>query len=201
MLFWRLTLLALWLTGLAQAAISSGDWQVSSVVRTIDLAGSVASWTDVHVVRPPSGQSEPSSDDQVKPYFFALSQRDAAKVSGIEASARFGVGLTPKQRAILPVQDEGLLDTFMGLASSNATALLEDQVHLYSVQFPAAFLRKAHPQEPLPDTTLSITGYMVHASEPLPKTIAQSEAQYLVWHGEADVVPIYPLQSARVKVR
>lgn len=211
------SLATVWLSVCLRAATSAaavpakGDWQVASVVRNIDLGGSVSVVNDVHTVRPPPGSAEPTSDDRVPSYYFAFSQADASKMSGLEATARFGVGLKPEQRRILPVKDEGLLDAVIGgeggAASAGASVFphnanaSDTRPHLYSVQLPAAFLRKAHPSEPLPDTTITISALMLHASEAIPKHVGQSETQYLVWHGDASVMSPYGIDSARVKAK
>lgn len=171
------------------------DWKVSSIIRTIEL-GSVSSLSEVHIVKP---SIEVRSEQEVKPYYFALSALEAQHISGLEATARYGPGVIPKQRAILRVKEHGPLDTPGTLGNDgNATA---SRPHLYSIKLPLHFLHPGSTDETLADTSITITGILVHASKPLPASIAQTESQNVLWKGSASLVSVYGAESGRIKVK
>ncbi|UZJ56023.1 hypothetical protein CBS101457_005343 [Exobasidium rhododendri] len=207
--------LLLWLTVLAWSALHSAalasvspqDWRVTNVVRTIELGGTVTVLSDIHVIRAPAGTEEPSSnDDPAKPYYFAFSQADAGKISILEATVKFGAGVTPAQRGVLPVKDEGILDEYshaslsQNLEGGNQSSTAS-RPHLFSVQIPAAYLRRAHQEEQVPDITVYLHALLLHTSEPLPLSVAQTESQFLLWSGDAAPVAIYDVEIAKIKVK
>jgi oligosaccharyltransferase complex subunit alpha (ribophorin I) len=195
-------------SSLAKASPSAQDWRVTNIVRTLELGGTVTTLSDIHVIRAPAGAEEPASDDDpARPYYFAFSQADASKISILEATVKFGVGVTAKQRGILPVQDEGLLDAdtsrdrftqHLPLGNESSVA---SRLHLYSVQIPAAYLRRAHKEEQVPDITIYLHALLLHASVPLPTSVAQTESQFLLWSGDASPVAVYDVEVSKVKVK
>ncbi|MCO5565486.1 hypothetical protein L7F22_019159 [Adiantum nelumboides] len=171
------------------------DWKVTSIVRTIELS-SVSALSDVHTIKP---SVEVQSEQDIKPYYFALSALEAQHISGLEATARYGPGVIPKQRAILRVAEHGPLDTTDALwADGNATA---SRPHLYSIKLPLHFLQPGSSEETLADTSLTITGMLVHASTPLPASVGQTESQNVLWKGSAALVSVYEAGSGRIKVK
>jgi oligosaccharyltransferase complex subunit alpha (ribophorin I) len=180
---------------------SPQDWRVTSIIRTIELGGSVTVVSDAHTIRAHADTEEPSNDDQVKPYFFAYSQSDASKISVLDVQAKFGVGVTPDQRKLLAVKDEGPLEGGSSQYAEKGNESTLSRPHLYSVRIPAAFMRRAHEKEPIPDVTLSINSLLLHTSEPLPPSVAQTESQYLLWKGDAAPIAIYDIERSRVKVK
>lgn len=188
--------------GASSRPSSPNDWQVANLVRTVELGGSVHTQMDVHTIRRPAGAPEPAESDPPASYFFALSQRDASILSAIECTAKFGAGVKPSQRAVLPVQDEGAWDEFLEsyLSSSNVSAATRP--HLFSVKVPAAFQRRAREDiTEIPDVTLTITSTLLPSPEPLPRTVGQKESQYLVWTGDTEPLSVYPVDKARTKVK
>lgn len=189
--------------GLAQP--SPEDWRVTSIVRTIELGGSVTVVSDVHTIRAHADREEPSSDEEVKPYYFAYSQSDASKISVMEVQAKFGVGINANQRKLLAVQDEGPFDGDSDAILSKFLAGKNESVatrpHLYSVRLPAAFMKRAHVKEQVPDITLTISSLLLHTSEPLPPSVGQTESQFLLWNGDAAPIAIYDVEKARVKLK
>lgn len=191
---------ALGAAALSRPTPFSEDWQVANLVRTIELGGSVHTQMDVHTIRRPTGASEPAETDAPRPYYFALSQSDASILSAIECSAKFGVGVKPSQRAILPVQDEGIWDDF--LDSYSIDSLNSTRPHLFSVKIPSAFQRRAREDiTEIPDVTLTITSTLLPSPVPLPRSVGQKEPQFLLWTGDAEPLSVYSADKARTKVK
>lgn len=181
------------------------DWRVTSIIRTIDLGGSVTVLSDAHVIRAQANTDEATTDDQVPPYYFAYSQSDVSKFSVLEVTAKFGAALKPEHRKILIAKDEGPLDTDSNeilaryVRGGNHTTSIRP--HLYSVRLPADFMQRLHKDEQVPDITLTINALLLHTSEPLPPTVGQSESQFLLWKGDAAPIAVYDVEKARVKVK
>lgn len=179
------------------AGPQTDDWTVSSIARTVEL-GTVASLSDVHVIRPPPGTAEPTKEDEVKPYYFTLFGHEAKHVSGLEATARYGPGVLPRQRAVLRVAEQGPMELPGSWAEANATVT---RPHLYYIKLPLHFLQPAQGEEAVPDLTITVTGMLTHASVPLPKSVSQTESQYLLWKGSAAPITPYGAGSGRVRVK
>ena len=176
------------------------DWRVTSIVRTVDLGGTVTTLSDTHVIRGHAHAPLPSSDGEVEPYYFAFSPSDASHLSALEATVKFGVGITPQQRGILAVQDEGPLDVdVQQYLSSNQSATARPR--LYSVRLPAAYLQRAREEEQVPDITVTVQAHLFHTSEPLPLSVGQKDSQFLLWRGDASPIAVYDVEKARVKVK
>lgn len=208
-LLWLLVALAGCIGVICQGRVQpdADAWKVSSVLRTIELGGSVTTLSDAHTIRASSGTPEPKEDDEEpRLYYFAFSQSDASKFSTIEVTAKFGAATQASQRAILAVQDEGALDgkadailnSYLAGSGNESTST---RPHVYSVKIPAAFLRRAHAEEQVPDITLTINALLLHTSEPIPPSVGQIESQFLVWRGDASPIALYDIEKARIKVK
>lgn len=204
-LIWLAVAAVSWLALDCHGKPSSEDWRVNSIIRTIDLGGSVTVVSDAHVIRAQANANEPTTDDQVPPYYFAYSQSDVSKMSVLEVTAKFGAALKPEHRRILIAKDEGPLDTdsneILAQYLQGGNQSTSTRPHLYSVRLPSEFMRRLHNDEQVPDITLTINSLLLHTSEPLPPTVGQSESQFLLWKGDAAPIAVYDVEKARVKVK
>lgn len=165
-------------------------FKVHSISVNHELGGSAHSTSQLHLIQQPD---EPKVDLK---YYIGLSPAEATSLSSSEVNLKFGPGVLPDQRAVVPLTPEGSAEVLSEDGSVDVT-------HLYSVALPQRFLEKSDPQANIvtPNITIAVDLLFHKLSEALPKSVAQRSEAALLWEGDAVPRTVYGAGKVRVKAR
>ena len=165
------------------------DFHVHSISVNHELGGSAHSTSQLHLIQQPD---KPKVDLK---YFIGLSASEAASLSSSEVNLKFGPGVLPNQRAVVPLTPQGSIESLAGEEI--------DITHLYSIDIPQSFLEKSDPAANVvtPNITIAVDLLFHKLSHALPKAIAQKQEASLLWQGDATPRTVYGAGKVRVKAR
>lgn len=172
---------------LAASLPDAKAWTNVNYLKHIDLAGSTSHTTTTLSIKPRSASS--TSSAETLPYYFLLSAHEAQHLSWsrltvkpaldslLASSSEVRGGVRP-QIALTP----------LGPVDGDADS------YLFEAQVPSDVLGAEGASLTL-ETTLN------HITEPLPKTVKQTEPQLFLWTGDAAIRSPYTTESGRIKVK
>ena len=185
-----LVVLLAFLLALVHAASlpSSEDWTNLNYLKQIDLSGSTSHTLSTISIKP--NTPTPSSSASSLPYYFLLSAHEAQHLSWSR--------LTVKPALDSPLASSGT-DSKGGLRPvidlSSLGALDDDaDTHVFEAHIPTDVLGAD-------GATLTLETTLNHVTDPLPKTVKQTQPQLFLWSGDAALRSAYKTVSGRIKVK
>nr|CDI55710.1 related to Dolichyl-diphosphooligosaccharide--protein glycosyltransferase 67 kDa subunit precursor [Melanopsichium pennsylvanicum 4] len=184
-----MVLIATAMVGIVQSASlpSSNDWTNLNYMKQFDLTGSTSHTITTITIK----SSTPSyASDTTIPYYFLLSSTDAnhlswtrltlkpALDSPLASNSDYKGGLRP----VLDLIPLGPIDN-------------DPTTHIYSADIPVNVLGTDAT------TTLTLETTLNHITQPLPKTVKQTQPQLLLWSGDSTIRSPYSTNSGRIKVK
>ncbi|WFC96230.1 dolichyl-diphosphooligosaccharide--protein glycosyltransferase subunit 1 [Malassezia brasiliensis] len=171
-------LLALVCAAVAQCKAAVG-WTQKTVVKQVELGGAVTQ-IEWDITAQPTGEVPAYATDDTYPLVLYLSEEEERNIAYIRASASL---LSSKKDSLrVPVERGGPVN-------------VKEGKHWYAAMLPRHMVQSGA------DIRLRVFANVVHDAQPLPKAIAQSEKQLLLWSGDVSLRPAYPTQSGTVVIK
>ncbi|GAC77302.1 oligosaccharyltransferase, alpha subunit [Moesziomyces antarcticus T-34] len=170
---------------LAVSLPNAADWTNTNLVKQIELAGTTSHAITTLSVRPGASRS----GGELLDYYFVLAAHEAEHLAwsrltvkpALDSAFAARDAAHGGMRPVVPLQQLGPLD-------ADADSVV------YKAEIPAELVGAD-------GVSLTLETALNHVTQPLPKQVKQTQAQLVLWTGDAAVRSPYPTKAARIKVK